>query len=208
MSRILSLLGSPSARSRSGALLAEMEGRLAAALDVPQPPRRVVLRELPAAALLAGDAAAAPIVEAIAALREARLVLVATPIYKAAYSGLLKAFLDVLPQDALRGKTIVPLASGGSLAHLLALDYALRPVLAALGAHDIRAAVFATDAQLPLHADAHRPVHELGLRLDRAVADLLEPAEAWAARVEARPVAVVPRARIPALDVIEARCSA
>ena len=31
----------------------------------------------------------------------ADLVIVATPIYKAAYSGLLKAFLDLLPQDRI-----------------------------------------------------------------------------------------------------------
>ena len=57
------------------------------------------------------------------------MVIVATPIYKAAYSGLLKVFLDLLPAEALRGKTVLPLASGGSVAHLLALDYALKPVL-------------------------------------------------------------------------------
>lgn len=58
----------------------------------------------------------------------------AIPIYKAAYSGLLKTFLDLLPQHAFAGKPVLPLATGGSPAHVLALDYALRPVLTALGA--------------------------------------------------------------------------
>jgi FMN reductase len=61
-------------------------------------------------------------------------VVVATPVYKAAYSGLLKVFLDVLPQTALKGKLVLPLATGGSPHHMLALDYALRPVLQSLGA--------------------------------------------------------------------------
>ena len=55
--------------------------------------------------------------------------MVATPVYKAAYSGLLKVLLDLLPQTALKEKTVLPLATGGSPHHMLALDYALRPVL-------------------------------------------------------------------------------
>ena len=101
--------------------------------------------------------------EAVASVHAADVVVVATPIYKAAYSGLLKTFLDLLPQDALRGKTVLPLATGGSAAHLLALDYALKPVLAALGARDILDGVFATDAQL-VRAEAGR------LRADAALA--------------------------------------
>jgi FMN reductase len=35
------------------------------------------------------------------------VVLIGTPIYKAAYSGLLKLFLDGLPAGALRGKPVL-----------------------------------------------------------------------------------------------------
>jgi FMN reductase len=59
--------------------------------------------------------------------------VVATPVYKASFSGLLKTLLDLLPQRALAGKVVFPLATGGTLAHVLVLDYALRPVLTALG---------------------------------------------------------------------------
>jgi hypothetical protein len=86
----------------------------------------------------------------------ARLVVIATPIYKASYSGLLKTFLDLLPQDALRGKTVLALGTGGSVAHLLALDYALKPVLAALGARHILDTVYAVDAQFAPHAPRPR----------------------------------------------------
>lgn len=175
MSTILSLLGSPSAHSRSGALLSQLEARLTITLDDEHAVSRLALRDLPPAALLRGDGADPAIVGAVAAVRDATLLLVATPIYKAAYSGLLKTFLDLLPLDALRGKTIVPLATGGSAAHLLALDYALKPVLAALGARDIRDAVFASDAQLPPDGASYVPVRELSERLDRVLADLLLP---------------------------------
>jgi hypothetical protein len=38
------------------------------------------------------------------------------------------------PQYALRGETVLPLATGGTPAHALVIDYALRPVLTSLGA--------------------------------------------------------------------------
>ena len=101
----------------------------------------------------------------------ARLVIVATPIYKAAYSGLLKTFLDLLPQDVLRGKTVLPLATGGSAAHLLALDYALRPVLAALRARHQLDAVYACDAQLARTAEGYAVPGELAARIERALAE-------------------------------------
>jgi FMN reductase len=109
----------------------------------------------------------------------ADVVLVATPIYKAAYSGLLKTFLDLLPADALRDKAVLPLATGGSHAHLLALDYALKPVLGALGARHLLDSVFAADPQLPPHeAGGYVPDAALLQRLDRALAPLLQGAAA------------------------------
>ncbi len=164
---IVSISGSPSQRSRSTWLLQLAQSRLT---DDGEAAQFVAVRDLPAEALLAADASAAPIRAAVEAVQRAELVIVSTPIYKAAYSGLLKAFLDLLPQDVLRGKTVLPLATGGSLAHLLALDYALKPVLGALGARDILDGVFATDAQLaPLPGGGYAPDDALLARLDRAL---------------------------------------
>ncbi len=173
---IVSISGSPSQRSRSAWLLQLAHERLA---DDARSERVIAVRELPAGALLAADVGAAPIRLALDDVQRADVVIVATPIYKAAYSGLLKAFLDLLPQDALRGKTVLPLATGGSLAHLLALDYALKPVLAALGAREILDGVFAADAQLA-------PLPDGGFAADEALLDRLERAlEPVAARCSA-----------------------
>jgi FMN reductase len=81
---------------------------------------------------------------------EARGLIVATPVYKAAYTGSLKALLDILPPQAFRNKTVLPIATGGSPAHMLVLDYSLKPVLGALGASDILQGVYATDGQIQL----------------------------------------------------------
>jgi FMN reductase len=64
----------------------------------------------------------------------ARVVVVASPTYKAAYTGLLKAFLDELPSAALAGVVAVPLLTMGDAKHTLAADVHLRPVLLELGA--------------------------------------------------------------------------
>ncbi|KQQ40523.1 NADPH-dependent FMN reductase [Duganella sp. Leaf126] len=109
---------------------------------------RVPVRELPAHALLHADTGDLAIKRALGAVADADAVIVATPVYKASYTGLLKAFLDLLPQDGLAGKLVLPLATGGSQSHMLALDYALRPVLQALDARHVLAGIYATSAQL------------------------------------------------------------
>jgi FMN reductase len=56
--------------------------------------------------------------------------------------------LDFLPQAGLSGKLVLPLATGGSPAHMLALDYALRPVLTSLSARQVFPGIYATDEQV------------------------------------------------------------
>lgn len=169
---IVGISGSPSAQSRSASLLelalAGLEGP-----DVRQHTIRV--RDLPAASLVQARVADPRLREALDAVAAADLLVVATPIYKAAYSGTLKVFLDLLPQDGLRGKTVLPLGTAGAVAHLLALDYALKPVLSALGARDILDGVFATDAQLVPHEGRYVPDDALLVRLERSL-------DAWRGR--------------------------
>jgi len=165
--KIVGILGSPSVTSRSATLLQHAQAGLQ---NVASSLHTISVRELPAEALLHAQFDHPLIRQALHEVHEAQVVLVSTPIYKAAYSGLLKAFLDLLPQDGLRDKTIVPLATGGSIAHLLALDYALKPVLSALGARDILDPVFATDPQIPKHeTDGYRVLPEVQERLDRTL---------------------------------------
>jgi len=101
---------------------------------------------------------------------ESNIAVFASPTYKATYTGLLKAFLDLLPHGALKGKAVLPLATGGSPHHMLALDYALRPVLQSLGARHILPGVYASDAQVALTPEgAYQLQTELTGRLADAV---------------------------------------
>jgi FMN reductase len=62
------------------------------------------------------------------------LLVVASPTYKAAYTGLLKAFLDRYPAMGLSGVTAVPVMTGGCERHAMVVDTTLRPLLVELGA--------------------------------------------------------------------------
>ena len=142
--RIVALSGSPSPESKTAMLAQKVIDELRAdAADV----QHIRLSALNGLALLRGETSDQGIADAIAAVDEADGVVVATPIFKSSYSGLLKIFLDVLPQFGLAGKAVLPLATGGSLAHVLALDYGLRPVLQSMGARHIVQAVFVASAQ-------------------------------------------------------------
>jgi len=77
------------------------------------------------------------------AITQADAVVVATPVYAASYSGLFKMLIDVLPKDALRDTPVLLGATGGTARHSLAIDHALRPLFAHLGALVAPVAVFA-----------------------------------------------------------------
>jgi FMN reductase len=67
-------------------------------------------------------------------LRQSQLAVVASPVYKATYSGLLKAFLDRFGQGELHDVVVVPLMVGAAPQHALAVEMHLRPLLVELGA--------------------------------------------------------------------------
>jgi FMN reductase len=134
MARILTVSGSPRTISRSAKLLDHVAGDLSLAGHEVDALR---VLDLPGDPLLGGDVDDPAIRDSVQRLAAADAVVIATPVYKAAYTGLLKAWLDLLPQFALADKVVLPLATGGSLAHALALDYALRPVLQSMGARHV-----------------------------------------------------------------------
>ncbi|PRX69542.1 FMN reductase [Nonomuraea fuscirosea] len=71
---------------------------------------------------------------ALELVREASVLVVASPTYKGTYTGLLKSFLDRLPPQALAGTVALPLLVMGDAEHALAVEVHLRPLLVELGA--------------------------------------------------------------------------
>lgn len=176
---VLAISGSPSAGSKTAKVVDHIIGRLesrSVALH------HIQLRDLDPETLMLAKAGDGGVADAVKAVGEADGVIFATPIYKASYSGLLKVFLDVLPQFALAGKAVLPIATGGSLGHLLALDYGLRPVLQSMGARHIIQSLFVTESDMKFgdgglrlaeQADAmlREAIHHFNHALDRASDD-------------------------------------
>jgi FMN reductase len=81
-------------------------------------------------------------------LADAEVLVVASPTYKATYTGLLKTFVDGLAPAALRGVVAVPVMVAGDRAHALAVEVHLRPLLIELGASCPTPGLFAQESQL------------------------------------------------------------
>jgi MsuE subfamily FMN reductase len=123
---------------------------------------------------------------ALALVEAADAYLVATPIYRASYTGALKNFFDLIPNDPrgsdpLRGKAVGLIASGGSDHHYLAVDHQLRPLLGFFGAQTLARGIYAApkdfDAEKRPHGAALDQLTSLGRELV-AVAGLLREAPA------------------------------
>jgi NAD(P)H-dependent FMN reductase len=67
-------------------------------------------------------------------LAAADVVLLASPVYRATFTGALKNLLDLTPVEALRGKPVGIVAMGATLHHYLGIDWQLRAVLGWFGA--------------------------------------------------------------------------
>lgn len=80
------------------------------------------------------DWSSAAVQEQTRALSASGLAVIATPVYKATYTGLLKSFLDWFGATGLSGVTAIPVMVGASPGHALAVEVHLRPLLVEIGA--------------------------------------------------------------------------
>ena len=110
--------------------------------------RHLKLRTLCPEALLRANTSHPDIVGAMDSVARAHGLVIVTPTYKGTFSGLFKAFIDILPQYAFKSKVILPLATGGSLAHMLMLDHGLRPVLQTMWPRHVIQGCFIVDSTL------------------------------------------------------------
>ena len=81
----------------------------------------------------------------LAAVEQADILVVATPVYRGAYTGLFKHFFDFIDQDALVDKPVLLAATGGSERHALMIDHQLRPLFSFFQARTLPLGVYATD---------------------------------------------------------------
>lgn len=79
------------------------------------------------------------------AVEQADILVVTTPVYRGAYTGLFKHFFDFIDQDALIDTPILLTATGGSERHALVIDHQLRPLFNFFQARTLPLGIYATD---------------------------------------------------------------
>ena len=81
----------------------------------------------------------------LAAVEQADVLVVATPVFRGAYTGLFKHFFDFVHQDALVDTPVLLAATGGSERHALVIDHQLRPLFSFFQARSLPLGVYAID---------------------------------------------------------------
>ena len=106
----------------------------------------------------------------LAAVEQADVLVVATPVFRGAYTGLFKHFFDFIHQDALIDKPVLLAATGGSERHALVIDHQLRPLFSFFQARTLPLGVYATDTDFVDHRLRNEAlVHRATLAVQRAL---------------------------------------
>lgn len=87
----------------------------------------------------------------LTAVEHADVLVVTTPVFRGAYTGLFKHFFDFIHQDALVDKPVLLAATGGSERHALVIDHQLRPLFSFFQARTLPLGVYATDKDFVDH---------------------------------------------------------
>jgi FMN reductase len=87
----------------------------------------------------------ASVEQALAAVEQADVQVVTTPVFRRAYTGLFKHFFDFVHQDALIDKPVLLAAIGGSERHALVIEHQLRPLFSFFQTRTLPLGVYATD---------------------------------------------------------------
>ncbi len=141
--RVVALVGDPRAHSRTAALASALAVRLAReVIGGAQPDSAWKLIEL------SGWTHDRSVYDWSVLVQEADVLIVASPIKQGSFTGLLKSFLDILPDRALEGSTAIPVTVARTPRHALSADVHLRPVLGELGASCPTPSLFALESRL------------------------------------------------------------
>lgn len=139
MTKIVIISGSPRENSRSeyilkylGTLL-EKEG-----VDISY----ISIKDIPQEDLFEGGYDRPAIQQVVQQVEEAQGIIIGSPVYKASYTGVLKALIDLFPQDAFEDKVVLPIMTGGSNGHLLAIEYMLKPLINVLKGKSLKGVYF------------------------------------------------------------------
>jgi FMN reductase len=131
---VVTVVGNPRAGSRTAAAAASVAELLSSELGTPYRIDDLIDLITLAPSIFDPTVDRSGLEHAVDLVSSASLIVIATPVYKGSYTGLLKSFLDVLSAQSLAGAVVVPVTVSAAPSHKLLADHHLRPVLAELGA--------------------------------------------------------------------------
>ena len=142
------VVGNPKLGSRTAEVATSVAQLVLRHCVVPPDEPVIELIELASLAPALFDWGDPTVAAAKAAVLDSHLLVVASPTYKASFTGLLKAFADQFARDELAALTVIPLMLGASPIHNLAVEHALRPVLIEIGASCPSRGLFVVESEL------------------------------------------------------------
>lgn len=124
------------------AVLAELGERL------PVQTRLIELADIarPLGAALSRQELPAELEQTLQEIESADLLVVASPVYRGSYPGLLKHLFDLVDMNALIDTPVLLAATGGSERHALVLDHQLRPLFSFFQSITLPIGVYASEA--------------------------------------------------------------
>lgn len=144
--------------------------------------------------------------EALSAIEGADALIIASPVYKGSYVGLLKHLIDFIDPLALVGKPVLIGATGGGHRHALVVEHQLRPLFGFFSALSTPTAVYAADADF---SDGALSAPDVRARLEQGAHELVHLALAHKAALAQASAgsgdAVVKHQAAIVRDVVEAR---
>jgi len=104
--------------------------------------------------------------EAVRAIERSTLLIVASPVYRASFTGLFKHVFDFVGQYALIDKPVQLAATGGSNRHALIIEHQFRPLFSFFQALTLPIGVYASDGDF---VDYRVASEQLDERIGQAV---------------------------------------
>lgn len=125
---------------------------------------------------LQGGEPSAELKEEIGAIESADLLIAASPVYRASYTGIFKLLFDFVHHEALTGKPVLLAASGGSQRHSLVIDHQFRPLFSFFQAQTLPIGIYASEADYDGYAITSELLRQrIDLAAERAVYRLTSP---------------------------------
>lgn len=167
---VVAVSGSVQQPSRTLVLLKALVERLGQQLPIEV--RLIELAEVGPqfAGVLRREALPAAVQEHLAAIESADLLIAATPVYRASYTGLFKHLFDFVHHEALKNVPVLLAATGGSDRHALIIDHQLRPLFGFFQALSLPVGVYASETDFTQYRISSPRVLE---RIERAVESAL-----------------------------------